>query len=164
MRSDRENLAYRLFASIFLFAFIGLIWMRYAAITETMNEYTKCTENCIDWRLPVYDASILGFCIGLIGLAHMTHQRLRPILAAIGCLLVSTYTVDLFVYILLHQRLNLQDVIRYAGQVNMNMIEGRPRRKERRVMKEGRALGLPVNLKKREINDLCVDNIMRKEV
>ena len=126
MRSDRENLAYRLFASIFLFAFIGLIWMRYAAITETMNEYTKCTENCIDWRLPIYDASILGFCIGLIGLAHMTHQRLRPILAAIGCLLVSIYTVDLFVYILLHQRLNLQDVIRYAGQVNMNITVVRP--------------------------------------
>lgn len=127
MQSERKNPAYKLLAIVFISTFIGLMWMRYTAITETMNEYTRCTENCIDWRLPIYDASILGILVGLIGLAHITHYKfLRPILATTGCLLIIIYTTDLFIYKLLHQRLNIQDVIRYAGQVKMNITVVRP--------------------------------------
>lgn len=113
-------------ATVFVAAFAFLVWMRYAAVSETVNAYARCTENCVDWRLPAYDAANAAICLALLGLAHLGLRRLRPFLAALGVLLLGIYAADLFIYLLLHHRLNLQDVLRYAGQVRMNSTVALP--------------------------------------
>lgn len=121
MKATPQTWAYRICVWVFLWSFGGLVWARYSAVSEVVNTYASCTDNCVDLRLPAYDAANLGVCFALIGLAHLGIRRLRPLLAGAGILLLILYAIDLLVFLLLHHRLNLQDVLRYAGQFEMNL-------------------------------------------
>lgn len=118
IRTQKEKI--HIFLFFFAITFICLIWMRFESVNKSVINYTDCSSNCFNLIVPTYDAGIFGFLIGIVGISQLSQRYLKYFLSSIGIFTLTIYCIDLFVFLLLHHRLNIPDIIRYSGEVKLN--------------------------------------------
>ena len=101
-------------------SFAGMIWLRFILVNDAIRTYTDCTTECNNWLIPAYDIGILALIFMLIGVACIATRWVKPLLASLGTLILLAYGVDLFIFLLLHHRLHLTDIIRFSGEIQLN--------------------------------------------
>lgn len=97
-----------------------MVWLRFALVNSAVSAYTDCGHECSNWIIPAYDVGILALILMLIGAAFIATRWIKPVLAGFGVLILLAYGVDLFIFLLLHHRLHLTDILRFAGEIQLN--------------------------------------------
>lgn len=116
--------------------FWAMSWTRLQLVNRTVGEYSGCTQHCFDRVVFASDALVFAVLMAAVGLACVMPRPVRALLAALGLLLLTCFAVDIFVFDLLNNRLNLPDILRYAGDVRLNSTVALP------TFGSGRPLGL----------------------
>jgi phosphoglycerol transferase MdoB-like AlkP superfamily enzyme len=109
-----------LWALVLIFAFTGLMAIRAYRLHHAIVLTAAC-HNC-PWSLeaPAYDAGIFALLVLLLGVVGMLPRWARFIAASVGGLVLLLYSTDIFVSGLLNIRLDITDIIKYAGDVTLN--------------------------------------------
>lgn len=117
----------RVFAWVFLCgSFWAMSWMRLQLVNRTMGDYSGCSNHCFDGVVFGSDALVFATLLALVGLCWLMPRLIRILLAAAGLLLIASFAIDIFVFDLLNNRLNLADILRYAGDVRLNSTVALP--------------------------------------
>ena len=111
----------------FVLTFLALIVFRWRLNLEKITRMTACASDCLVWDVPAYDLGILGGMLALIGLAKLLPWVLRWLLGMVIALLVVFYVLDVFIYDLFNFRLQIVDVLKYAGDISSNKTVAWPR-------------------------------------
>lgn len=107
-------------------SFWALSWMRLQLVDRTVGDYSGCPSHCFDGVVFGSDALIFAILLALVGLSWLMPRVIRLLLATGGVLLITCYAVDIAVFDLLNNRLNLPDILRYAGDVRLNSTVALP--------------------------------------
>ena len=98
-------------------AFGSMIWLRFSLVNNAISTYTDCGNECSNWIVPAYDVGVLALILMLIGAAYISSRWLKFLLASLGILVLLAYGVDLFVFFMLHHRLNFADILSFSGEM-----------------------------------------------
>ena len=101
-------------------------WMRLQLVNRTVGDYSGCPNHCFDGVVFGSDALIFAILLALVGLSWLMPRLIRTVLAMAGVLLIVCFAVDIAVFDLLNNRLNLPDILRYAGNVRLNSTVALP--------------------------------------
>ncbi len=107
-------------------SFWALSWMRLQLVNRTIGDYSGCPSHCFDGVVFGSDALIFAILLALVGLSWLMPRVIRLLLALGGLLLIICFAVDIAVFDLLNNRLNLSDILRYAGDVRLNSTVALP--------------------------------------
>ncbi|WP_169737255.1 LTA synthase family protein [Simplicispira psychrophila] len=118
--SSKVSTSHWLPTAALIAAFASMVWLRFDLVNSTVSSYTDCGNDCRNWIIPAYDVGILALIFILIGAAYIAPRWTKPLLTGLGILILVSYGIDLFVFLLLHHRLLLTDILRFAGDVQLN--------------------------------------------
>jgi lipoteichoic acid synthase len=117
----------QVFAWVFLCgSFWAMSWMRLQLVNRTVGDYSGCPSHCFDGVVFGSDALIFAILLALVGLSWLMPRLIRTLLAMAGLLLIVCFAIDIAVFDLLNNRLNLPDILRYAGDVRLNSTVALP--------------------------------------
>lgn len=106
--------------------FWAMSWMRLQLVNRTVGDYSGCPRHCFDSVVFGSDALVFAVLLALVGLSWLMPRLVRLLLTAAGLVLIASFTIDIFVFDLLNHRLNLPDILRYAGDVRLNSTVALP--------------------------------------
>lgn len=118
--ADKSGRSQAMAIALFLVSFLGLVCVRLYLVTLQIGQYTGCSYNCFSQAIFANDAIILAVLLLLMVTPHFGMKYTNRPLVLIGVLLLFAYLADLFIMLVLSHRLNISDVIKYAGDVKIN--------------------------------------------
>lgn len=118
-------------------SFWSISWLRLQLVNRTVGDYSGCTQHCFDLAVLANDALVFSLLLAGVALAGLIPRRLgRVVLTLPAMLLVCVFALDVMVFDLLNNRLNLPDILRYAGDIRLNTTVAWP------TLLSGRSLSL----------------------
>lgn len=101
-------------------SFWALSWQRLQRVDAALGAYTGCARGCFDQAVLGSDTALFGTIAALVVLGAWLPRRWKPL--AMGALALAwlAFAIDIFVFSILNHRLHLSDILRYAGNVQLN--------------------------------------------
>lgn len=111
---------------VLVLACLGLVFIRAHEIQQAIVLATDCHYCRWSWEAPAYDAGVFALLVLLLGIAGVLPRWARTFKAIAGGLVLLLYSADVFVTDLLNVRLEITDIIKYAGDVQLNKTVALP--------------------------------------